>query len=320
MNQPPAPRGAPNRAFRRLTVATALAIYLLIVAGGIVRLTGSGLGCPDWPLCYGRVIPPPDPAAIIEYTHRVIAALGGGLMIATLAAAWRQPQANRRVTAPVTAAVGLLAVQVPLGGVIVATELEPLIVAFHLGMAMAIFALLLLTAVAAHRPAAAPAARPAYARLTLAALIALFVLLLTGALVVGSNAQLACPDWPLCGGGLLPGPNASPLVSVHLLHRYTVAAVSLLLLAVIVGAFRQARRGLRGWALALAALFAFQVGVGAVQVALSLPLFWRALHLAAGSGVWAVLVVITGQAMPALRTARAAARGTAEVAAGAAHK
>ncbi len=321
MINPPAPRGPSNRAFRRLTVITALAVYLLIVVGGIVRLTGSGLGCPDWPLCHGRVVPPPDMAAIIEYTHRVVAAFGGALMIATLIAAWRRHRTDRRVTTPITAAVGLLVVQVPLGGVIVATELEPLIVAFHLGMAMAIFGLVLLTAVAAHRPAAAPAAKRPYAWLTVAALGALFVLLLTGALVVGSDAQLACPEWPLCNGGrLLPGPNDSPLVAIHLLHRYTVASVSVLLLAVIGGAFRQARRGLRGWALALLALFAFQVGVGAVQVILQLPLFWRAMHLAAASGVWGALVIIVGQAAPALSAARSAARGPVEAAAGAAHK
>ena len=74
--------------FRRLAVITAVMVYLLMVMGGIVRVTGSGLGCPDWPTCYGHLIPPLELHSIIEYTHRTIAALTGGFIIATVAAAW----------------------------------------------------------------------------------------------------------------------------------------------------------------------------------------------------------------------------------------
>jgi heme A synthase len=67
---------------------TAIATYLLIVVGAIVRSTGSGLGCPDWPLCHGQLLPPPNVAAMIEFSHRFSAAIVSALMLAMVAAAW----------------------------------------------------------------------------------------------------------------------------------------------------------------------------------------------------------------------------------------
>ena len=290
---------ATSWAFRRLSMATAIAVYLLIVVGGVVRITGSGLGCPDWPLCYGQVIPPPDVTAFIEFAHRVVAAIGGALMIWLFVAAWRGYRDRREIIGPIATAVALLVVQVPLGAIVVATELEPLAVAFHLGMAMLIFAGVLLTAVAAFQPATgAPVVERArsYMRLLLVSLGVVFALLLTGALVVGTNSQLACPDWPLCHNGLLPPPNSSPQVAIQLIHRYTVVATSVVLAAVVLTTIRRAEQEklLVRWAAVLAGLFVLQVIIGGVQVLLIIPMLWRGLHLAAASAVWGALVILTG--------------------------
>jgi heme A synthase len=303
----------PRRAFQRLTLATAIAVYLLIIVGAVVRVSGSGLGCPDWPLCHGQFLPPPHIEALIEFSHRAVAATTGLLMIATLLMAWRSYRQRRWILGPAVAAVALLVIQMPLGGIIVLTELEPLIVAFHLGMAMLIFACELTVAAATRMDI--PALRFAVrrpGRLLIAAMTALFVLLLTGALVVGSNAQLACPTWPLCAGRLLPPANGSPLVAIQLLHRYTVAAVTLLIAAVIVAVFRtpEASQARRAWAIVLGAAFAVQVAVGALQVVWLLPAALRALHLAAASAVWAALVLIS--ALTLLRPNRSTALSSAE--------
>jgi heme A synthase len=290
-----------QKRFGRLAAATAAAIYVLMIVGGVVRVTESGLGCPDWPLCYGRILPPPQIAALIEFSHRATAAVTGVLMLATFVWAWRDFRQVRWIVRPASLMIGLLAAQVPLGAWVVAAELEPLAVAFHLGMALLIFAAGLVTAVAARQPSAQilNLSRSRYPILIGTALMAVFLLLLSGALVVGSSAQFACPDWPLCQGGLLPPPNASPLIAIHLLHRYLVAASSMLVAAAVFITLRGPApvRGIRGWALTLGAMFAAQVTVGAVQVALRIPPLWRALHLAAAAGVWAALVVLAALAL-----------------------
>src|SRR6202162_2512429 len=74
--------------FRRLAVVTAIFTYLQIALGGLVRVSGSGLGCPDWPLCNGHPYPPANVHAIIEYSHRAVGSVTGVLIIATVVMAW----------------------------------------------------------------------------------------------------------------------------------------------------------------------------------------------------------------------------------------
>src|SRR5256885_14545129 len=72
---------------RRVFLLAAIFAYLQIALGGIVRVSGSGLGCPDWPLCHGRPYPPADLHAVIEYSHRTVGTITGLLIIATVAGA-----------------------------------------------------------------------------------------------------------------------------------------------------------------------------------------------------------------------------------------
>src|SRR5437667_139518 len=107
------------KGFRALSVATAVATYALVVLGGVVRVSGSGLGCPDWPLCHGRVLPPLDLHAIIEYSHRTAASLTSTLVVLTAAVAWMAWRNRRDLVVPaalqllhrgVAAVIGLLVV------------------------------------------------------------------------------------------------------------------------------------------------------------------------------------------------------------------
>src|SRR5260370_19070066 len=85
--------------FRRLAVVAAIFAYLQIALGGVVRVTGSGLGCPDWPLCHGRPYPPANLGSIIEYSHRAVGSVTELLILATFFGAWVVWRSRRPVVA-----------------------------------------------------------------------------------------------------------------------------------------------------------------------------------------------------------------------------
>jgi cytochrome c oxidase assembly protein subunit 15 len=145
------------KAFRRLAFVTTLATYFLIFVGGLVRVAGAGLGCPDWPRCFGRWIPPLsaadlpqniDPAtfnvtlAWIEWVNRLVGVGVGLLILATAIMAILRFGKYPRILVPTIAAAALVAVQGWLGAVVVASELQPLMVTLHLVLALIIVSLL----------------------------------------------------------------------------------------------------------------------------------------------------------------------------------
>src|SRR5439155_11988088 len=105
------------KGFRALSVAAAVATYALVVLGGVVRVSGSGLGCPDWPLCHGRLLPPLNLHAIIEYSHRTTASLASALIVLTAAVALLAWRKRRDIVIPALVAFGLLVAQVVLGAI-----------------------------------------------------------------------------------------------------------------------------------------------------------------------------------------------------------
>src|SRR2546421_5357913 len=285
------------KAFRALSVATALVTYALVVLGGVVRVSGSGLGCPDWPLCHGRLLPPLDLHAIIEYSHRTTASLTSVLVVLTAVVAWLAWRKRRDLVIPATVALGLLIVQVVLGAITVRLELPPMIVLAHLATAMALLGAVCVTASNARLARSAPLASaggPASRTTWLARAAAggTYLLIISGSLVVGSGASGSCDAWPLCGGGFSLTFEGYP--AIQLLHRGLAAVIGVL---VIVSLFallnrHRATRAVRATvALTLAALV-FQVAVGAAVVTLHLPAALRGLHLALASAVWAGTVVL----------------------------
>jgi heme A synthase len=300
-------RTAPERrggAVRVLACVSAAATLALIALGGVVRVTGSGMGCGDhWPLCHGRLLPPLDLPTLIEYGHRLAAAVVGVLVIALAVAAWRTHHAARRLA---TAAAALLVVQVLLGAVTVRLGLPAWTVTLHLATAMLLLAALL---AAAYQPAAAPerplpaldgpaalretggdraGERPEARRagLATAAVTLGFLVVLAGGLVANLHAGAACHGFPLCSGSLLPP--GGRLAGLHWAHRALAFALLVLLAAGFVRGVPGARRP---WALALGAGLV-QMGLAAAMVLGSLPAGLRSAHAAMGAVVWASLVVL----------------------------
>ncbi|MBK5229718.1 MAG: COX15/CtaA family protein, partial [Thermoleophilia bacterium] len=139
--------------FRRLAWAAVVVVFLLIVLGGVVRVSDSGLGCGPggsglhgWPLCNGRLVPGLDLNHILEYSHRVVASTSGLIIFALVIWAWRRLRANKTILRLTGAAAALVLFEGVLGGATVEYDLDETLVATHLGIAMIILGLLLANA------------------------------------------------------------------------------------------------------------------------------------------------------------------------------
>ena len=139
--------------FTKLAAVTVAMTFLLVVVGVVVRSTGSGLGCPEWPTCHGSWVPPFDnPHAIIEWSHRTTAAIVGILALATGIAAVVGYRRRHEILWPALAALGLVVFQAALGKAAVESDLSGDIVTAHLATAMALLALLLFVALRSSLP------------------------------------------------------------------------------------------------------------------------------------------------------------------------
>jgi heme A synthase len=272
--------------FRRLAWVTAIFAYLQIALGGVVRVSGSGLGCgSDWPFCNGHPYPPADIHAIIEWSHRAVGSLTGVLIIATVVMALVVFRTRRPLVAWLAAAslIGVVGEGL-LGQVVVAHDLAPWLVLVHLALAMMILGFLVATAVMAMPPSPGVPDR-SFRRLGAIAVGATYLLLLTGSTVVASNADVACRAWPLCGNGFavdFSGANAFTM-----LHRGSVLVIGALLVYVLAIAATRWRNmtALRSAAIATIALFALQVAVGAGSAEFDSAAF-NGLHVALATLVW----------------------------------
>ena len=270
---------SPPRALAWLTVA---ALGLVMMLGNIVSATGSGLGCPDWPLCHGRVIPPGGTEIWIEFRHRLAVPLFSVLLVATAVATLRRATAPglRRTAAGLLV---LLGAQIVLGGVTVLLGLSALVSTIHLAVALSMLAGLIWVCAAPGRDGPLAAVPAKLARLAAAGMAALAVQLVLGGYVRHAGAGLACPQFPLCTDGFLPG---DWLGAFHWAHRWL--GIALLGLFVHLGA--EARGTALGGVGVTAAFTAVaQVALGIATVLLRLDPVARTAHAALGYTLWALV-------------------------------
>jgi heme a synthase len=274
--------------------------YLLVVFGGIVRITGSGLGCgDDWPRCNGEWIPTFTLETLIEYTHRMLAAGIGLVVLSVFGYALlrrRSPGVAGRggMIGPLTLAAVLLVFQAGLGAVTVRLELPTSVTVAHFITAMFFLATLIEAAarggalgrVGGNRsPAALKTARWASIAAGLGLIVVAF-----GALTANTPAAPgACAGFPLCNGSLLPTPGLRS-AEIHWAHRLVAFSVLFVALAASYAARRNgAARPVVRAGFAAVLLILVQLGVAAALVLLRLPQSLQALHLAVGAAVWFAL-------------------------------
>ena len=303
-------------AYRALCLAAVVLAFVVVVMGAYVRLSDAGLGCPDWPLCYGRPLPAEiaDQDALAkawkEMGHRYLAGTLGAIILLLGIGAWRL----RRSRGLALAIVLLVVLQATLGKWTVTMLLKPAIVTTHLLGGMGTLALLVWLALAQWPHARAPEMRT----LRLAAAIALAaaaVQVALGGWVSANYAALACPDLPLCSGQAMDFANAfhvvrelgrtsegellplAALTAIHWTHRL----FALVALAAVLAAAARAWRYARPLALTVAILVILQFALGVANVALGLPLPLAAAHNALAALLVVALVVLNFFAFRGLR-------------------
>jgi cytochrome c oxidase assembly protein subunit 15 len=307
---------------RRLAITAAMLALVVVVVGAYVRLSDAGLGCPDWPFCYGKPVPAdiahPDALdkAWKEMGHRYLASTLGVLILALCFLAWRQQRARGLTTALVLVVV----LQGALGMWTVTLLLKPAIVTAHLIGGLTTLSLLLWLALG--ESSFAPDARvrqlQPVAAFTLA-VVAIQVAL--GGWVSANYAALACPDLPLCRGSLVPSmdfanafhvlrelgqtPDGAllsneALTAIHWTHRL----FALVALAMVFGLAARSWPVLPRLSLALALIVLTQFVLGVSNVFFSLPLPLAAAHNAGAALLIVTLVVINFFSFRGLRPSR----------------
>ena len=282
----------PSLRFRLLALFAAVSAWGLVAVGGIVRVTESGLGCPDWPLCEGRAVPAGGQReALIEFSHRATAAVVTLLVVVVAAWAWRRYRLRRDILVPALIAVALVPLQAVLGAIVVWLELPAWIVGVHFVVGMLFLAASVLVVAAAWRPRR-PAATRGFARLAWVSVGAGLLLVAAGVAVVTAEADDACgEEWPTCNGALVAGGSDAVLQVVHRSLAYVVAALAF---ALAVLAWRGAGPRLAA-ALPLTAI-AGQLGIGVAMVLAGhesgAHTTLAALHVAGAGAVWASLVAL----------------------------
>lgn len=295
--------------FQKLALATTISTYLLIAVGGLVRAAGAGLGCPDWPRCFDRWIPPThvsqvpphiDPAlfnfakAWTEYVNRLIGVSVGILIFATVVLAIRHHRRSPRVLYPTIASFILVGVEGWLGGQVVYSKLKPIILTAHLVLALVIVSLLLYATVSAFFPRGrvdVPLSieRRRLARAGVFTSIIVLVQVGIGAIVRGDIQELA-------EAGELPrGAWVEALGTIDIVHRNFAVLATLAVLGLVWMLWTRAEPDvwLRRFGMSAVVLVLGQVVAGLALAYLEFPPSMQVAHLWLSSLLLGALTVIT---------------------------
>lgn len=250
-----------------------------MVFGGWVRISGSGLGCPDWPLCHGEIIPSFETSTAIEFGHRLFA----GVTILMVAALTRA-SFKERVFRPLTyraslGAFGTILIQAIVGGITVMTELHGFAVVTHLVLAMATLLLLTLATLSVFRPNGNRMIMPGQSTILL---LLGMVLLVLGGILAATGYTAACMEL-LCGDQTSNWPKF-----VHLTHRTFAILILLLLLAISMVTHQNGEKDkfVTSFVHGSTLLLLISILLGLLNIWHTFPQILRLLHLASAVLFW----------------------------------
>ena len=283
--------------FTVFTLVVLALMWVIIPSGGIVRLTDSGLGCPEWPTCEGTITSATTGHAAIEYTNRILSGVVGVVALLVGLVAWRAPGAPRGVRFLALGLALSAVAQVPLGAVTVATDLHPMAVGSHFLLSIVALALAVLLYLAARDWRDGRARRWDARRGPMAGIVALasLVVIVTGVVVTAAGPHSGDDDVIRRWGDL------DLAAAVHVRSAIAFVGLAAILVAWVVreGGIDRLTARLMWAALPLVAI---QIAVGEYQYHNGLPWQAVAVHVGVAGLVWAVIAgAAYGVARPAVR-------------------
>lgn len=274
-----------EKILKHLKVLLAM-VFFLIPLGASVRAMNAGLACPDWPLCFGDIIPDYHPQVYFEFIHRVLAGVVGIYFFTISYFIFKDKgisSSNKKVTA---FAVVLLVAQIIMGGLTVTLQLHEYIVAAHLSMGTGFFAVLVWLYTSIQSPAADVSVGK-IKNFSVVAMLAVYGQIILGGLVASHYAALACTDFPLCYGKWIP--TLKGIIGLHVIHRLGAYALFVILCSYIYVIYKNTQVE---WARRLARhvfiLIFLQIAIGIANVLLFRPPLITVLHLAFGTALFGI--------------------------------
>jgi len=291
----------------RFAVVTAFATFCLLIAGGLVSTTESGLACPDWPLCEGKLIPKMVNGKQFEHTHRLVASAVATMTFVLCAMIFRRRRADRVLTRLGAAAAVLVVVQALLGALTVKLALPAWVSSLHLATAMAFFCTTVTLAFLTRQRMPGSSAEPVVAgnrarlrRWILPAIAIAYLQVCVGAVMRHTRGGLACGfHFPLCLGRVWPV-DAHLGVQMHMVHRAggCLTAAVVIALAVAIRHRETAKPALRILATLGAVAVLAQIALGIATILTSRELVTMTLHSSLGAALLACLVAVYWIACP----------------------
>lgn len=294
-----------SRGLKFLIWASGIGMFIVLLAGALVSQTGSGDGCgASWPLCHGELLPDGTIASFIEYNHRVVSGVTGLLVLALSYVMWRDYRHRPEIRLLAGLSVFFLVLQSALGAWVVLAPQPDWLLAIHFGVSLSAFAGVVLSGVLLYQMHGKGTGRhvpvsPQLRRWAWVSIIIIYLVVYTGAYVRHTNSDLACIDWPLCNGQIIPANLFGP-EGIQFMHRLAALGGSLVVAYLLYLAYkeRQRRPDIYRAAVLSMVLIVLQALAGGLVVLTRLQLLVVQSHSAFITLLFGVLAYICMQVLP----------------------